>query len=449
MIYDLLFIVLAIIGVFSYLSKTYSRFIVILFLILSSGFGFIPSPLLKLHDISFVMCFGSAIFASFSSKTIFTAKNDIVAKIIYALLGWYTLVAALTIILGNETILFTLKIWRLELFYLTYFTFRQIPRNSLEKAFKPLLILTVISGIFYLLQFVGITGFLNENVDENIGQAIKFSRFRNASNLSLVFLYYLIYTKKNIELRYVYLLILSAVIVFQLSRGLIVSIVGSILLYQIVRGQISKLIRVSLLGSLLFLLFLPVIQYRFASQEGTSEDVGFIGGIKNGLSMLGTEDFDKDDIDGTFTFRIALALERWNFLKENTQYLWTGVGSIHEESPNNKFIFDIGTYNERYEYGKGMINTTDISYVSHVFRYGLVYLIIFLLFLYYSIRRLYSCKNNIFALVGFLVLTQMIIQSLGSDRFSRFILMAMPLLLIAQTAKINGKKMHRSYNTQL
>lgn len=85
----------------------------------------------------------------------------------------------------------------MDLFYLYYFVFRNVPAKSLKASFKFLFIMTTIAGIFYILQFVGVYGILQKSdlmADSN-RYVDGISRYTNTPILTIPILLYLFYEK--------------------------------------------------------------------------------------------------------------------------------------------------------------------------------------------------------------------------------------------------------------
>jgi hypothetical protein len=432
------YILVGICGLYSYQTKKYSNFIISLFFILTSGFGFLPIPgTLSLVDVALFLCLGVPFLKNCRGKNFFSTKNDIIAKIIYLLLGYYTLITFFTVLLDRESFLYSIKIWRLELFYLTYFTFRTIPIRETEKAFNVFIFVTAIAGVLYLLQFIGVMGFLYQNRGQLEFSTEVPGRFNNVPRFVVTLVFYLFFYEGKLQYRNALLILFIAVVIFAQSRGLMLGMLMSIVIYQLLIKQFSKLLRSFFVISLVVLMFYPIIQYRFQSEEGSRQELGFFEEIDQGfLISKNFNNLDRENIQGTFSFRMFLISERLEYLFSNPEYLLTGIGTIHENSPNNRFDFIIGS--ERIDDSGNssiqQIDTDDISFATHLFRYGILYFTIFVFFINFSLKRLYlSSKWSVISLAGFLVLLESLIQCLGTDQFSGFALMAFPLLILAQT----------------
>jgi hypothetical protein len=444
LIYTILHVIVAVYGTVSFIKKEYVRFIIAILFVLLSGFGFLTSPLLKTQDIAMIMCLICGISELAKGENIFGFLNDPIAKIIYVLLGYYTIVALFTVVLGRETLLNAIKIWRLELFYVSYFIFRRIPLQFTEKAFKIILRISALAGIFYLLQFIGITGILVGDIERALAEGGKIIRFRNIPALTVFFFFYLFYINEKITFRYLYLMLFGSILILFQSRGEIIAVTITFIVYQITIKQTKKLIQIGLLLSIIGVMFYPVLQYRFVSKQGSGQNVGFIQGIEQGLTIA-SRSTQTNNITNTFVLRMALVTERINFLRKHSKYLLMGVGTIHEDSPNNRFNFMINSdrINERGQLIHQQIDTSDIAFLAHTFRYGLIYLILYFILIYQMFKRLFQGRKlSIVSVAGYLLLFKMTLQALGSDQYSTFAQMAVLLLILANVNVNSNTLLH-------
>jgi hypothetical protein len=444
MLVSFIFIIASIFGLYSYQTRKYSNFVISLFFILTSGFGFVATPEeIRLTDIALFMCLSIAFSNFIRDGKFFSAKNDSIAKIIYVLLGYYTIIAILTVLLERDSFLYSFKIWRLELFYLAYFTFRKIPISETEKAFKFILVMTVIAMFFFILQFIGLTGILYQDAGDELFSRTDKGRFRNLPFLAAPLIFYLLYYNGQLKYRNVFLFLFIAAVILAQSRGLMIGILISIVIYQLLIRKFSKLAQKLVLLGVFAVLFLPILQHRFVSKEGSGQDIGFFEEINKGFSL--STDFtkyDRTDIEGNFSFRMFLITERIQYLFSHPEYLLSGVGTIHENSPYNRLDFVIGSVkvDDSGDLIVQQLDTNDISFAAHLLRYGFLYFIIFIYFMCSSIKRLYqSRKLSVMTIAAFLLMVEISIQSLSTDQFSGFALMAFPLLILAQS-NLQSKK---------
>ncbi|MFT4095297.1 MAG: hypothetical protein QM640_16830 [Niabella sp.] len=440
----MIYLAVALLGAVSYLYKNYDYFIIALFFILSMGFGFVAQPTFKLPDLALGMCLICSVVSFFQNTSHFNIKGDPVAAIIFILLGYYTVVAVFTIATGTENMTYGLKVWRLELLYLSYFSFRKIPYPSVMKALKVLSVITLITAVFYLLQYVGIEGVLiSKAFDEGAAGSSSLARFRNFPLLTTVCIFYFLFCKKSSRYRWIYILILFAVIIFMQSRGEILATLAAVALYFLIKGEVGRIVKAGLVLLVLALLFLPVIEYTFQGRN-SSGNASFTDEVGKGLNIASgsAASLRQTDIEGTFIFRMVLLRERMDFLFSKSRYLF-GVGTIHEDSPNNRFSFVIGSQkiDDKGDLVYQQIDTNDIAFVTHIFRYGFLYLVIFLAFLCFALKKLYkNSRLSVVSLIAFLLLMKYIIQSLGGDQFSTFAKMAFILLALGHRVKPKLKR---------
>ena len=143
---------------------------------------------------------------------------------------------------------------------------------------------------------------------------------------------------------------------------------------------------------------------------------------------------------GTFTFRMAMLMERVFYLIENPKYLMTGVGTMHEESPStlDQFDFLLGTINEDSYSGKGIIECSDITWVPIVLRYGLIGTVLHFMMFVVIIRKARNRKDVLFVLAPF-YLGAFILSFDGSffENPIQLFLLSLFLSLVSNTKQIS------------
>jgi hypothetical protein len=421
-----IYLVLAVYGIASFLGKRRHHFIVVLFVLISNGFGFInpKSTIIKSSDIALFMCFFLMLHHGLMFRGFFRIKGDPIAFCIVVLLGYYFIRMLVTVGTGAESFLDAVRVFRFDLFYLTYFLFRLITPEDLEKSFKPLFLLTSIAGVFYLLQFAGIQGILYGRGEGNLGTHIQ--RFRNAPLLSAPIFFVLMNLKTNVKWRIIFLFFFAALVVFPMSRGLIMTTFGVSFGAMVFKEGGRKLYRYLFVAAVVGVMSSQILLYRF-SHGGNSvvEDI-------NKAFKLGSYEEYLASGKGTFSFRIALALERLEYLSAERSRFLFGIGTIHEDTKSNKLRFKLGSYKAGSEAPiKQMIDTDDIAFVTHLVRYGFLYMILFSIFLCNVLLRFYKKRRFSAAFLGLLLITQIMLGCLGTDQFSTFQQMALLLILIA------------------
>ena len=427
-------------GIASYVQHRKSSFVIAVFLLASCCIFLIPKSVM-LEDLAIVMVVAAILFDLSQGKKVFSLKGDSVGKIIVILLIYYLIAVVWTVIQGLETLVDALKVYRRDLFYLYYFVFKTLSVTDLKKLYKPLLVLTVIGGVLYYLQFAGICVLTDIDKSTEVAKG-GFAKYQNIPMLGIPFMIYFIVRKE--ETSFWALLFWVGFQIVPMSRGGIIAAVIALTYYVIVSGRNRAYKHLFVKVLALVLLFSPILLFRFIkdNDRGTAAQ-----DIKSAYSITDFSDFNYSD-GGTFTFRIALALERINYMWENKETIPMGVGVIHEQSPNNVFDFYIGTdfITSDGEFKRQSIDTEDIAYISHLFRYGVIYLILFIIFIRVAFILLRAdIKDNAISAVGFIMFLILVINSLTSDCFSFMRLMFVPLLCMAIIQTCNKEDLNRLF----
>lgn len=429
---DIVFLLGSIISILYYLQKKYTNFIILLFFILSGGFHLLSMPSIKIGDYALLTCFILLAIEFKHDKSFFNCKNDKVGLLILLLIFYYLFSAIFSVVRQRESLFYSLLIFRFDLFYLSYFLFRKIDFESINKAFSKLIGITIIGGVLYYLQFIGVTGILQ--ADSNmINASSGFVRLRNVPYLTVPVLFYLLVNQKYIKYRNLLIIFFCGLIVFPMNRGGIISsllVVGS---YFMIKRKVS--LKHIFLITFIFLLFQPILSYRFSNNGSTGE--GILSELTTSVGIITENDIDGYTnsaiySDGTFVFRILLVVERLNYLSRSLTNLCLGIGTVHESSSSiRSYSFSLGTITVGNDGSLEMhqIDTNDVAFITHLFRFGLIYLFIFLCFLIVSLKRLYRSPEPL-CITAFLFLFAKVVQSLGSDGFSSFESMGFILLIL-------------------
>lgn len=431
-----LYCVLLIYAIIAFTKGSYKKFIITTFLIASNGIGILPEPLpLKTNDLFFVLCGYTLLYRRKSQQP--SNKVSLLLKII---IWYYIFNCAWTIFLGIETVIYSLMVLRLELYLLIFFVFRSIPFKDVESAFEKIFYLSVIGGIFYYLQFVGVSGILQHNSDISMGI---YSRLNNIPIYTDIMIYYLLITNQKIKYKYLYLLFFVSMVILSQNRGQLLTVCLCTIFILFYKRQTKRIFAVLSISAVAVYFFLPVILYRFSSEGSTGEGIVEEMGtayeifIKNrnlnygeGASVIYSE--------GTGIYRTLLIKEKFDYMFQRPLNLFCGIGSIHEMSQSCiKLPFVMGNLWENGKIKK--IDTSDVAFLSHFVRYGMIYLILFLTFIKASLTSLWSNRNHELFMCCFVFLLDRCLQSFNGDYFTGISFMFIPLLLISQTAKYDNK----------
>lgn len=396
-------IIIFIIGLRFLFNNENAKFLVCLFSV-EAGFGFVEvnaSPL-KSTDLFLVMAFLATIRGYSKNPDFFSLKNDPLAKIVLVVFVYVFFNFVLTIVTGADSLGYSFKWYRKYLNIILFFYFRSLPLSEIKKFIKYILIVSIIQGILYYAQvFTGIQ-ILAGRIDE-AGSVEEISRYLNYPKWALFFLLYNFFDDKmGVWQKWSLLLFWAAMLIFAQTRGPILTTGAAIGVYFLLKRKIKYVLYIAVFAVFFKLAIAPMFEYREKDNKVSAfEELQII--ISDPLSMHETY---HDSSDGTFMFRMAILAERIAFLIENPKFLPFGVGMIHEDSPNNKYIFTFGSPSLSTKYGREMLGSGDNDWVEILTRLGVVGGFLFALLLYrwgrYSIPKVASTNEALFTTVALL-----------------------------------------------
>lgn len=420
-------ILVLILCLYWYVQKKYSLFIWGLSILLSNLYYFLPSnPIFNYAATALVVIICG--MELLRDRNFFYYKNDKIAKVVFLLVSLFTINSIITIIFGLETAVSALKVLYNNLFFISYFIFRKIEVKDWERSLRYILPCSVIGGLFYYLQFVGInvlSGIVQEDAFGNVSH-----RYMNFPSFTYMFLFYFLFA--NIKHKYILLAFFIPFIILPMSRGAMLGFILAVFCFLYIKKKLTKsLLKIAVPIVIAFFIFQPLIENRFV---GESNKVSFGDEIANILTWKSYTDFNSMDSD-TYSFRIALIWERLDYMFSHPQTILLGIGSINENTDacRSRFNFQIGSWHIDEKEGNfiGQINSTDVAFMTHFFRYGILYLIFIFQFIFFSYKR-FNGVSNIWADVALLYLLFSLIRCTASSPFYDFGINRMfPLLLFS------------------
>lgn len=289
----------------------------------------------------------------------------------------------------------------------------RIKTIELEKIFKILYWITFITSILYILQIITGKTIMPYPFEPITDASTGLIRLYNYPPLLVLFL-----ALTFIAPQYFKKLLLTSRIIFfitlicTLGRTYIISSILMILITLYFQGKASKLIKTSIIISLLFIPFYNVISDRF-EEGGTNNDISTItkGGFKNYSSNEG----------GTMTFRIAWVYERFDYLMSRPlgEKIF-GLGLISDSQPvvNKMYNFHIGLIDEKTGFPV-QLSTADIAYGNLLTQMGFLGSTIYLIFIISLTILFYkNRKTNPLTLITAAQLIIIFIGSLSGNELS-------------------------------
>jgi len=389
-------IIIFLLGWYAYLRRHFDWFLFVATFFITSGYGFVDKEYFIVKPLDFLSVYGIVFccIEYFHNKHFFSVKWDDIGKIIALILIYQLFEYLITVITKADTPAFAFKVARHSLIFIYYFLLRRIPLYHFERYFRKLYVISLIQGIFFYLQLVGVSGILNGRVDEATS-ASEITRYANGPRFARFFLLYYLFSNKPIVSKIFNIIFWGGSLLLGQGRTSLIIIALMIVIFVLYKNKV-KYYPILIAGAVVaYFVVLPMFEYRSSRGAGSAVD-----DIKNVITANNITKLDDDG--GTFTFRIAMLMERYNYLAQNPEYMLTGVGDIHEDSPNNRFFFKIGTFNKELQY-RCVIESGDITWVPILLRYGIIgvgiYLLLLVVWLYKSIKRI-RIINNLYIVIA-------------------------------------------------
>lgn len=389
--------------------------------IVANSFGFIdPEKIpIKSMDVVLVFTFITLIAGQFKDKFYFSVKGDPIALIILFIMAYILLDFIGTIALKIESPSNALKVVRPFFAYLLYFYVRTFKKKDLLNYVKILFVASVAQGLFYYLQLFDIN-YLSGRIDEAevAGEITRYANFPQMAYFYII--YFLTSNKVSLTQKLFVTTFFGMMLILGQMRGSVIGLVATLGMFLLMKRRL-KYVGYIVAGVIAYhLVVVPMFEYRTRNaQESTFTEI--INVVKDPTNVYGN--FTSGASEGNFSFRIAILSERIIYIFHHPQYIPFGIGCIHEESSANTFVFQLGTTNDRYEYGIGMLSSADIAWVGLIMRYGLVGVSLFLIFFYLWARAglpYVGKSNDALFITASLMVVSTFLLSFDSDNIGRF-----------------------------
>lgn len=373
----------AILGLWCYWTARHAWMMICITFLLTNGYMLIPEENISVKGSDFTTMLLLIITAieCIRDPHHFYVKNDAFGKVALWMMIFQVLVFIITLATKAETTLFAIKVARINILYIAYFIFRKIPCEQMRSYFFINMKIAIVMGVLFYLQLFDVR-ILQGRVDE-ARAATDQVRYANAPFMAGAYLLYSIFSKQNLAIKLIGIVYWGGMMVLGMSRGGMLGMGAVIVAYLILSRNIKYAVVVGVVGLFAYLFVLPMFQYRDNQGQGvsTTEDIRLVFQGGNAV-VMGQQ-------GGTFSFRIGMLLERWDYLIDHPQYLLTGVGDIHEDSPRcyRRFKFVLGTVNAGRKYGQCLIESGDIAWVPLLLRYGVIGMVLYLSFFVIWARR--------------------------------------------------------------
>jgi len=429
----MVFLGIVVIAIFLYARGYKISSLLFFFFFITSGFNLVPEEITKFafiskgSDYAFLILVGIIIIDSLFSQGYFNRDNFTKYLIVFATFLIICIFYSKFIVkLSWGDILRTS---RYQFFWVAYFLFRSLKKETLEALLKCLFYISLFTASLFLLQIVFNKSILLE------GQKVyallfgyKIPRFYNQPDMLFFFTFMALYNNplKGIS-KYVSMIILTAALLGAFHRSLVITFIAAISIGYVIR--LPRFKRTAILTSIAIigLIFIVFWGYEFANSR-TIKDIAIV--TSGDVANIDTKDIDIEDLQkSTFTFRIAHLLERNQYLLDHPKAMIFGAGLIPEDSElvNKMFDFKIGLAEELTN-NVVQLETGDISYSVLILRLGYIGTLLYLLLIAYLLIFFYKKKDNSYGFFSFLYLVLTIGVSFFSANLLNPVTFLMPLI---------------------
>lgn len=400
-----------------YANNNQANALVVLFFFLTNYFQLkylVDATSIKSYDFYLIYLAGLLFVEYKRSNLLFSTRNDKIAKVILWIEIWFFLVFIGTVVFGEEDFSFAIKVYRRQLFFFSYFIFRRIPYSIYKNAAKKIGVIAIVLGGLFLLQVFGVE-LLAGNADEVLYSG-DIKRYRNIPFLTILFLIFAFTADIKSKKRYLLIIFWGTILVLSQHRGMMMALGLSFTMIIIYKREIGKIFKIAVPLALVGFMLAPVLAYRFSDN---AKGVSIMEDMEKGFTI---KDVDNTESEGTFMFRMILILERIEYMVNRPNKLICGNGTIHEDSnkTERKFNFRIGSAkaDSKGNYSvKQQIDTNDVALISMFMRYGLVFIILFII-LCVNLFRVYNSNHNELSLISSIFLMYCILRIFSGDEFT-------------------------------
>lgn len=378
----LIYLVLSIISVKLFTKRNYQGFIISICLLIYNCFGVIPL-LFNTNSRNIYNCiFLILVICCFISKNYIKTKfkGDKIGNVIKIILVYQFINVIVSALYNVDSFINVIGQYRFCLSLLFYFVFLRIDVSIIVKLLPSLYrVLSIVIVLFILLSLTGYT-------DSQTFLYLKYSIMGLAPPLCFFALFEA--SDSSLKYRKQYIAILFLGIVSLLARFYLLAFISSIVIYlMLIQKKLKFIIPVLVLVS-----FFPLIISYVDKIKG--EQTGSINLMSELSSIKESRDYS-DYATSSATLRFISVVERVDYMKEHPLNLLFGVGAMKEATAQEKMSFISGTHGKLEGDDKVKVlqlDTDDVGLLSKFMRYGLFYVVLFLLFCYKAYQQ---CRDNI------------------------------------------------------
>ncbi len=419
-----IFILLWAIAIAMYVNGKRVLSLFLFFFFLFDAFQLIPEDVIGLKSREFALAYIIVIFiyGLFKYKS-FIPRNKI--SILLLSYGAFLLFEfALSVFYYGIPLIEVIKTGRQNLLLLSYFIFRRLDSDEIKLLLKLLFCVVLFQCILFIIQAIAGVGLMIGYKNGGFKSGFLY-RYYNLPLLLFFFVFYGIFSNPFKGQLKIYSMILPSITMFfPMHRSLSMVFIMVVALGISWKFGVFKSIKNVIVASAIGLLLLLYGSYNLSSR--TISDINSVADA----DFLEVESVQLDS-ESTLLFRFAHFFERYEEVAQTNIGKFFGLGFMAEGSSytNKHFNFFIGLQDPKTD-ETVQIETSDIAWSMLIVRYGIIGIVIYLLFYFSFILFSIQKKNFIYSipLVCYLILIFSV--SFTSDQLYEIKYLMLPLLLL-------------------
>ena len=387
-------------------------------------FNFVPDGNIKGIDFALILIILFFIQDFIRGRVKFT--QNILSKCISTFIFFMIISSLFSVLYYHFTLYEVIQGGRYYYSLLLYYILIQLKPQEIQKIIRCVYKITLYASIIYLIQIPLKMELLT--IGGDIGNSVSGTEFKRFYNqpFYLAFIFYLsLFHRSNFKVRWYEIMIFALATILALHRSLILATLISIIIgFWLSGGLKKKRNRYFLILTIVTIIpFSSLLSNRFESGN-TDKDLAL---VLNGKY----KDYNTSDSPATFAFRVALFMERFEYLSSrNLGEQIFGMGLISGSSPkvDRMYNFSVGL---QLSDGKIIqLDTGDISWPLLIIYLGFAGTIIYIGIYLFSLTQFFHYKKNIYAVSCICYLISQFLISFTGSSFARPYFLFLPFLLL-------------------
>ncbi len=363
----------------------------------------------KYKDYGILLLLGCCCIGFLRNSSFFSIKELSGAKISALFLVFFVFEFLYAYLNNVDTIGNILAVSRDYLYALTYFVFRKIPVEELQKGIRLVFKGVIFACVLFVCQYFTHLKLTNSYVAETNILAGNYRMQSTPPFIDLILLTVLFYLRK-MRGRWMLIVLLFGIFLISQNRTPIIALFLEIGLFILFARRTKYKIPIMIAAMVAFPFVNSLLSSRSSEEGGASNmEVPVFTYISQG-------DYQGLSTQSTFMFRIALIAERADYLLSNPEKMFLGVGPMHEDTAQKRFNFKVGTVSieNNSQYRTCQLDSIDTVWGPLLIRYGFIGLILHISIVVWMILAFYKKRDNPIMMLGFLTYIAAFAQSFSA-----------------------------------